>query len=316
MKFSAVILGSIFSWSWLCAESLTQADLEELRARLKAIQEGAIDHQEKRFKGAAEDFRAALQDENAALDLYLKCVELVDYTEQQKKGQDFRDWKRENEARLKNPEFRQALRYQLNWLSLTIRAAARPAEIHKLSPDALDALRAIFANAKNIAGQRELLNRPVLDSVYARAYQIGDLELKNWPTSPLQVSAIFDQIILPPLRQPDSIASLSSAWDSRIQMELAKVAEFSGPKPEASGLQRSEPQSPAEIAFRKEQLPDLLWKKQVDLFQCGDQRAAALRMLTHINDHMTSSQASAWIEQFQQLVSPSARPAQQNGSPE
>jgi len=315
MRRTLLVLSAFFSLPWLSAEPLTQADLEELRERLKAIQEGATAHQDKRFKGAAEDFRSALQDENAALDLYLKCVELVDFTEQQKKGQDFRDWKRENEDRLKNPQFRQALRFQLNWLALTMRAAARPTEIHKLSPEALEALRAIFANAKNIAGQRELLNRPVLDSVYARAYKIGDLELKNWPTSPLQVSAIFEQIILPPLRKPDSITALAAAWDSRIQMELAKVAEFSGPQPEASGLQRGEPQSPAELTFRKEQLPELLWKKQVDLFQCGDQRGAALRMLTHINDHITSSHASQWIEQFQQLVSPTPKPAPTTGSP-
>ncbi len=310
MKIASMLLCSFFAVPLLQAEPLTQADMEELRARLKTIQEGAMAHQDSRFKGAADDFRNALKDEDAALDLYLKCVELVDFTEQQKKGQDFRDWKRENEARLKNPQFRQALRFQLNWLVLTMRAAARPSEIHNLSPEALDALRAVFANAKDIAAQRDLLNRPVLDSVYAKAYKIGDLELKNWPTSPLQVTAIFEQIILPPLRKSDSITALDAAWDARIQMELAKVAEFSGPQPEPTGLQRGEPQSPAEVKFRKEQLPELLWKKQVDLFQCGDQRAAALRMLTHINDHLTSSDVSRWIEQFQQLVAPQGKSTQ------
>lgn len=291
----------------LWADPLTHADLEELRERLKAIQEGALAHQDKRFQGAAADFRAALQSEDAALELYLKCVELVDFTEQQKKGQDFRNWKRDNEARLKNPEFRQALRFQLNWLALTMRAAARPAEIHKLSPEALEALRAVFANAKSMAGQRELLSRPVLSSVFARAYKIGDLNLKNWPESPLQVAAIFDQIILPPLRRPDSIAALSGAWDARIQMELAKEEEFSGEDQEAGGLQRGEPLSPAGEAFRKDQMPQLLWKKQIDLFRSGDQRAAALRMLSHINDHLTNTHAPEWIEEFQGLVSPEAK---------
>jgi hypothetical protein len=309
MKTSLVIAFSLFAGPMLWADPLTNADREELRERLKAIQEGALAHQDQRFKKAADDFRAALQSEDAALELYLKCVELADFTEQQKKGQDFRNWKRDNEERLKRPEFRQALRFQLNWLALTMRAAARPAEIHKLSPEAMEALRAIFANAKSLAGQGELLSRPVLNSVFARAYKIGDLELKSWPESPLQVAAIFEQIILPPLRRPDSIAALSSAWDARIQMELAKAEEFSGGGNEANGLQRRDPLSPAGEVFRKEQMPQLLWKKQVDLFRSGDQRGAALRMLAHINDYLTNSHAPEWIEEFQGLVSPEPKVA-------
>jgi hypothetical protein len=310
MKTSYLFLSLCACAGPLLADPLTQADREELRERLKAIQEGAQAHQEKRFASAVEDFRAALQNEDAAMALYLKCVEQADFIEQQKRGQDFRDWKRDNEGRLKNPAFRQALRFQLNWLALSMRAAARPAEVAKLAPEAQDALRAIFANAKSLAGQRELLSRSVFDSVFARTYNISESKLKNWPSSPMQVGAIFDQVIMPPLRKPDSLPALSAAWDSRIQMEAARVEEFSGNNDEPNGLTRRETVSPEMATFREEALPQLQWRKQVDLFQCGDQRAAALRMLSHINDNLTNPNAPTWIEEFQQLANPQASPAE------
>jgi hypothetical protein len=297
---------------WACvgsllADPLTQADREELRERLKAIQEGAEAHQEKRFASAVEDFRAALQNEDAAMALYLKCVEQADFIDQQKKNQDFRNWKRDNEGRLKNPAFRQALRFQLNWLALSMRVAARPQERAKLAPEAQEALRAIFANANHLSGQRELLSRSVFESFFARTYDISDTKLKSWPSSPLQVAEIFDQVIMPPLRKPDALAALSEAWDLRMQMESARIEEFSGNNDEPKGLTRRDTITPAMANFREEALPQLQWRKQVDLFQCGGQRAAALRMLSHINDNLTNPNASTWIEEFQKLVNAEAK---------
>jgi len=285
--------------SVLCADPLTQADLEELRERLKAIQAGTQLMQDKRFKAAVDAFQSALKSEDAAMDLYLKCVEQADFIDLEKKGQEFRDWKRDNEAHLKSAEFRQALRHQLQWLSLTMRAAARPEDVQKLAPEAQEAVRAIVQNASKLEGQGAILSRSVLESVYARCYKLGDLPLKNWPTSPMQVTAIYDQLILPPLRKPSSIAALSEAWDLRMQTEAAMIEYFSGDR------KRDSPAA-AMAKFHSTTLPNLQWRKQIDLFQSGDQRAAALRMLTHINENMTHNNASTWIEEFQSLVNPEA----------
>lgn len=303
MKHSLFLCCLLFS-SPLRADSLTQADLEELRERLKLIQEGANEHVDKRFKIAMDDFRAALGSEEQAVELYLRCVEKVDFTSQKKKVSDFREWKRNNEGRLKLPEYRQALRHQLNWLSLTMRAAARPAEVNKLSGEAMEALNAMFANAKILGPQRGLLSAPVTDTVFIKAYELGELKLKNWPTSPMQVSAVFDQVIMPPLRKPDKIAALAEAWDTRIKMEAAKVELFSGDAPQENALARGDKRTPAMIAFTEETLPDLRWRKEADLYRSGDQRAAALRMLAHIKENLTHAKASDWIEQFQALINP------------
>ena len=286
------------------ADPLSQADLEELRERLKAIKEGALEHLDTRYKSAVDDYRAALQSEDAALNLFVKCVEKADFTDQQKKSQEFRDWKRREEGRLKRPEFKAALRHQLNWLSLSMRATARPDERHKLAPEVLEALNSIFANAKQLEGQQRQLSEPVTGTVFVRAYELGELKLKQWPLSPLDLGGAFDQVILPPLRKPQSIASLAEAWDKRIQMEASKVEFFSAERPEENALSKKEDSTPAMVKFREETLPDLKWKKELDLYKSGDQRAAALRMLAHIKQYITHNKANDWIDEFHSLVTP------------
>jgi hypothetical protein len=284
------------------AAPLTQADLEELRERLKNIEKTALTQQDRRFKTAMDDFREALRSDDAAVNLYLNCVEKVDFTEQQKKGQEFRNWKRDHEGQLKDGNFRQALRSQLLWLSLTARAAARPEEIEKLAPEANDAIKAIFAQADRLVSQRDLLSRSVLESVFARAYKMDELKIEGWPLSPLQVDAIYDQVIMPPLRQKKQVESLAASWDARILMETTKVAELAPDAREQNPISRRENLSPSMVRFRAETLPALQWRKQVDLFQSGDQRGSALRMLTHISEHMNHGSASKWVEEFQKLI--------------
>ena len=63
------------------------------------------------------------------------------------------------------------------------------------------------------------------------------------------------------------------------------------------------------IEFIEQTLPDLKWKKEVDLYQAGDQRAAALRMLNYIKAHLGHSKAVEWIDQFKTLVNPEKNPS-------
>jgi hypothetical protein len=304
MLQKTLLVGLLSCITFASADPLSQADLEELRERLKAIKEGALEHLDTRYKSAVDDYRSALQSEDAALNLFVKCVEKADFTDQQKKSQEFRDWKRREEGRLKNPEFKQALRHQLNWLSLAMRATARPDERHKLAPDVLEALNSIFTSAKQLEGQQRLLSEPVTETVFVRAYELGELKLKQWPLSPLDLGGAFDQVILPPLRKPKTIAALSEAWDKRIQMEASKVEFFSAERPEENALSKKVDSTPAMVKFREETLPDLKWKKELDLYKSGDQRAAALRMLAHIKEYITHNKANDWIDEFNALVSP------------
>ena len=307
MKIVSLILFLSFTPS-LRADPLGKAEIEGLLKELETVQEGAHQQMDKRYKSALDDFQSAMQSEDAALALYLKCVEKTDFTDLQKKAQEFRDWKRSNDDRMKTPAFRQALRHQLSWLALTLRAAARPEESGKLSPEVLAAMSSLFANAHQLAGQGRLLTSPVTDSVFFKAYEIGELPLKNWPTSPLQVGEIYDVCVMPGLRKPDKIKDLAAAWDERVKYETARVEFLSKPAPSSTPASK-EPRTTEMIEFIEQTLPDLKWKKEVDLYQAGDQRAAALRMLNYIKAHLGHSKAVEWIDQFKTLVNPEKNPS-------
>jgi hypothetical protein len=299
-----IVFFAVLSLLPLRADPLTQADVEELRERLKAIQEGANGVVDARFKSAVEAYRTAIASDDAAIALYEKCIEKVNFTDQQRKTQDFRNWKRDNEDRLKNPAFKQALRHQLNWLLVTLKAASRPEEVASLAPEANEVLNAVFAHIREIAPEAKLLEAPVTSSVFARAYELGPLKLENWPSSPMQVGEIYQTIIMPSLRRADKIPALTAAWDSRIKMEGAKVEFLSGKVEAVSALSTHETRSPEMVRFIEEIVPDLVWKKEMDLFKAGDQRASALRMINHIKTNLTHANATEWINQFQEVITP------------
>jgi hypothetical protein len=280
-------------------EALTPSDREALLERLEKIREEAESKVDARFRTALSAIRNAAQSPNAALDLYLKCEEMVNFEEMKKKNVDFREWKRKNDARLSDTGFRLALQQQLRWLALTLEAASEMPDFDKLALDAGKIVEAIVAQAEDLSAHRDLLQQGVTSSVFARAYDINGLKVENWPLAPAPLAAVYDQVLLPPLRRPDRIESLKAAWTKRMANEAALIGAWSGkpgekPKPGVS--------SPAYDKFVSETVPRLRWDAEVDLFKAGDEKAAALRMLKHIDDNLSHESAPKWAEDFVALL--------------
>jgi hypothetical protein len=58
-----------------------------------------------------------------------------------------------------------------------------------------------------------------------------------------------------------------------------------------------------------ETVPKLQWEMEVDLYNSGDERGAAVRMLAHIEKNIAHPSAREWGEQFKTLLKPKAAPA-------
>ena len=114
------------------AEPLNAADRQLLLEKLKELKEAAEGRKGDRIGVALAAFRPAMSSADAAIDLYLKCVEKLDFEDQHRKSQDFREWKRRQKDRLKDPGMRLALQLQLQWLVYTLEIAAEPQEMSKL----------------------------------------------------------------------------------------------------------------------------------------------------------------------------------------
>jgi len=294
MKILALAI--LFTLQPLAAqEALSPSDREALLEQLEKIREQADSKVDARFRTALSAFSSAAKSPNTALDLYLKCEEMVNFDEMNKKNVDFREWKRNNEAKLSDTSFRLALQQQLRWLVLTLEASSEMPDLDKLALKAGEIVETIVVQAEDLSAYREVIQQDVTSSVFAQAYDINGLKVENWQLSPAPVAAVYEQVLLPPLRSAGRIESLKAAWKRRIIHESALLDAWSGkpgekPKP---GVH-----SPAYEKFLSETIPKLRWEAEVDLFKAGDEKAAAMRMLKHINENLSHESAPKWAKDF------------------
>lgn len=294
----------LFAASPLRADPLNSADRQLLLEKLKELKQAAEGRKGNRIGVALAALRPAMSSDDAAIDLYLKCVEKLDFEDQHRKSQDFREWKRRQKDNLKDPGMRLALQLQLQWLVYTLEVAAKPEEISKFGPKAIDGLEDIFSNAEKLRGHQNILRRSVLATVFARAYNVSDVDVGDWPTEPLALDEIYDQVILPPLRRPDRIDSLRAMWLKRIHQEALTRELWSGSNSGGRAGTKDALKPPAFEKFLTDERPNLIWRMERDLFKAGDQRAAALRMLDHLTRYVGHPNAPEWTDQFIALISP------------
>jgi hypothetical protein len=327
MKFSMrvpiLLLCSTFFCNFVHADPLSDADREALLANLEKIRDASNSKTDARFRIALAAYRNAMSSDDAAIDLYLNCMELVNFDELKKKSAEFRDWKTKEREKLGEPGLRLALRYQLRWLMLTLEAASEKPDRVKLAMEAQETLDAIFRDADKLKYQQEILNQGVTGSVFAQAYDINNVKAEGWAMSPLQIDAIYDQILLPPYRRPSAVASLRSGWLKRIHQETVKMELWSekrrerenrddrgdrdddrGDREEKKIGMKSAMQSKEYVKFIAEELPKLHWEMEVDLFRNGDQAGASMRMLALLERFAAHESAREWGEELKTLLTP------------
>lgn len=304
MRVPILLVGSALILNSVHAETLSSADREALLESLSKLRDSAETKVDAKFRVALAAYRTAMGSDAAAIELYLNCMERVNFDEANKKSSEFREWKRKEAEKLSDPALRLALRHQLRWLVLTLQAFPEKADRAKLAPEAQQAVDAIFNEAQNFSGQDDLLGQSVLATVFAKAYDINRIKIENWPLSPTLLDPIYEQIILPPLRKPARLAELHAAWTKRIQQEGARVQYWS--KNRAEDRKGAAGPSPAYTKFVEETLPKLQWDMELDMFRSGDESGAATRMLAHLEKHIAHPSAKAWSDQLGQLLKPDA----------
>lgn len=285
---------------------LSEQEREALLKRLHELREVSDSRVEARYRTASSAYHTAMASDEATLALYLKCVEKVDFTDQKRRASDFRDWRRNNDEHLKDGAFRRALRYQLRWLVLSLQASSESADRAVLASGAHDIVESIVNDAANLTGQQNILNQSVAGSIFARAYDIGDIETKDWVLSPGRVGQIYEQIILPQYRTVQRTDSLRAAWIKRIQQEIRLIEEWSTGGDDRRGRigMASAQVRPEVEKFKTEEVPRLQWQMEVDLFKHGDPAGAASRMLAHLDRHVAHASARDWAASLEDLLTP------------
>ena len=306
---SSVVLSACALTSPLQAELLSEADRESLTRKLDIMINQGKDALTKRQAAAYQAYRAAMGSESAALDLYLNCVEKVDFIEAGKKSSDFRSWKSSDKAKdkLSDPGFRCALRHQLNWLVLSIEAARLEQEekpLATLSSKAKAAIDNIYQDAQKLGAHHSELKQDVTGSVFAKAYGFGTYRVKDWPTTPLNIAEVYESIVFPALREERKPDALRTAWKQRIMYQELMLEHWSkGPESKRIGMKR-DVKPPAYYKFVEQEKPNLIWQMELDVFDAGDERGAAGRMLSHIQANMSHNNVVKWVKELHELISP------------
>lgn len=294
----------------MAGDELTPLEKKQALEKLDDLRKKAGGFRSGRLGVAIQAYQTAVASNDAAMDLYLKCLEKVRFSDGDGSGNNFRDWKRQNKDRLADVNLRTALRHQLRWLLLGLQFGDQEPNA-EVSAKASQALRDIFADAKDLASQVAVLREGVFHSVFAQAYDIGEYAPRSWPNSPLPAATVFETLILPPLRTPTTLAGLRSAWTARIELEAREIemepARNRGPAMPGRRNNDNNNDNRDQIEARLERFlterrPDLLWAMQVDLFQAGAQKDSVEQMLVTIEAHLGHRKALDWAADLNGLL--------------
>ncbi len=297
MKNHLIIAAVVFFPLMCHGQTLSDADRETMLKKIKTIQDQAESAVDKKYRTAMSALSSAMNNENAAFELFLKCEELLNFEKKKKKAVDFRDWKKNNDEKFSDPSFRLALQYQIRWTALSLQASSKNADREKLAIEASKILDAIVNDAEKLAPHQGVLNQSVLSTVFAQAYNISSIEIKDWPLAPGQIEAIYNDLLLPPLRRPDRIPALTATWQKRINQEGELVQKW-----KSEGKTKSGERSLEYEKFITETLPQLRWEADVDIFKAGDQQGASARMVKHIEENISHKSAPKWIQALTTLI--------------
>jgi len=254
------------------SQYLSDSDKKELHEQLEELLNSAENSSKQRFARALTAFKSAIQSDVAAHELYLDCYEKVNFIDQQKSSQQFREWKRKHKERDDLSDFRRALRHQLNWLLLSIQVSVRPDEMHEFGAEAVKKVDQIMDELETLKSQQSVLKQRVLSSVYAKAYDINGLEAENWPLSPTDISNIYDKVIMPPLRDGSKNATLRASWDKRIKHVGLMKKEWTQKPAKARISSKSDKGTPEYEKWLDDGYLKLLWQKEKDCYKAGEGR--------------------------------------------
>ena len=294
------------------AEPLTASDREALLENLDKLRGIVTERVDSRFRAAIVAYRGGMASDGAALEFYLKCVDKVKFEDQYKKAADFREWKKKEEAKLSETSLRRALVYQLRWLVLTLQAASENADRAKIVAEAQQQIDEVMHDAGVLTNQSEVLSQNVIGTVFAKAYEVGAIDLEQWAYSPYSIGEAYEQIILPAYRAGGDVNALRACWIKRITQEGVLHEPASAKvKTNSHALAPESNRSAGMKKFLAETQPSLQWMMEKDLFRCGDQRGAAVRMVAHIEKHLAHPNVRDWGDELKAMLAPqvSAHPA-------
>ncbi len=205
----------------------------------------------------------------------------------------------------------------------------------RIQIEAIKRLSELYQDAENLVSKNDRVNRAVqgelardvLQSAFAQAYGFHTLSISGWsagdtninislsdpankksstkndpnkaawPSHPKDLAGIYQKIVFPLYREEKDTASLRKAWDQMVLFHEISLQNWEREAKYSERTTKSLP-TPALVTFQRDVKPQILWKKEVDLFSSGDQKQASTNMVEFIQTNMQNSLSSNWTSEL------------------
>jgi len=281
-----------------------------LLQELDQITKGAQTHEQQRRSEAISRIQSAASSPSSSVDLLLVALDATKYRD---KHQDFIDWKQKNQDTLRHPSFQNAAQLQLRYLLLGLQRSEQHdafAQVNEtlayvnalqslhfleetyVAPPPSKGYQAISCPADKVTKEAaDLMNTPLSGYKVVEWLQIKDLlPNKDFNASAGDYFGILDMNVKEPLRAKKD-ARLTAVWDQQI---LAATIQANSSK----DTQKAE-------SFKRDKLPNLLFKKSTDTAAIGQPNRAVTEIMTLIRSYPTNPSVPTWIEAARKLLTAS-----------
>jgi predicted Zn-dependent protease len=257
--------------------------------KLRSTQESTL---QTSFSRIIQTFRQGASSPTAAWELYQEAVKATRFTGLTRDNSQFRDWKKREEDKLDDPNFRKAIQVHLLYLAISLQHAGG-AEL-KDTVAALAQYASSYPRIEMDSRNREmaaLLNEPITSGVFVRrnGLELYLTRLKDWEMVPSNVDGMFEKVVLPYWREQKDPKAVAY-WEERINREAERVkgADLVFPREHFENVRR----------------PVLLWNRAQEMVKVGMPNRAAVEMYNVLKNYPSHPNFSSWADELKNLLKP------------
>lgn len=293
------------------SKPLSKADLQKVLEELATLRKAVVGKMSAQNATALRSFMSHANSPVDANAFYLECLKKLRFTDEDKKAEAWRTYLESNDAVINSVYHRAARQMELRYLIMTIKAVETEDRRQLMT-----SLISFIDDLLKLDGRAFEYIDSASGSVFCEAYKIeNSIDPGNWEMTPTNISGIYDNAILPQMRQHED-PRLITAWQSKIkhmsafaivQKEGKDRAQREEARDERGQRNRRDPRLTAEARpevdkyeeFQEKTLPELKWAMCQDLAKYGFRDVAIPQMIQTIKEHPTYHGVTSWLNSLE-----------------
>lgn len=291
--------------------ALNDTQKEEVIEALKNLMNANSSRKMQIIKAGIAAITPASQDESFAMSLFEKCYKQKEFTEQEKKDKEWREWKTNNKEQLGSAANKRALKYQARWALITLQAAMEPEDAYdptKYAPQAISLLTEILMDSKVLEESTSPYNTSMITNQIGQVYELGSCRPQGWPGNIMDPMSVFEPLVLAPAREKGDTAALRAGWNNLIAMQKKRIEAMEKKEQNAAinsqggGRGGFERRGPGGRRNNDNSLENMYWMCELDCYRIGDELNASTNMVNIIRRTKDARRQEMLIDAMTQLL--------------